>query len=68
MSEEKYLFTIKFIKCNETGNYWSKETDTHIVKIIASTITEAIEKMQRVCNVTRYRDLCWDCEELGWNK
>lgn len=48
MNEEKYLFTISYLECSETGHYWSKETNTHTVKIIASTVTEAIEKMKKL--------------------
>ena len=64
MSEEKFLFTITYLQCSETGHYWSKETDTHTVKIIASTVTEAIEKMEKVTGVKHYKNLCWDCEEI----
>ena len=68
MKEDKYLFTITYLECNSDGSYWSKETNTHTVKIIASTVTEAIEKMKKVTGVKYYKNLCWDCEEIESDK
>ena len=64
MNKEEYLFTITYLECSEYGYYWSKETNTHTIKIVASTVTEAIEKMKKVTKVKYYKNLHWDCEEI----
>lgn len=64
MKEDKYLFTITYLECDRDGCFWSRETNTHTVKVIAGTVTEAIEKMKKVTGVKYYKNLCWDCEEI----
>ena len=64
MNKEEYLFTITFLKCDRDGSYWSRETAEHTIKVVANTITEAIDKMKKVCEVEHYTNLRWNCEEI----
>ena len=64
MKNDKFLFTITYLECNGDGSFWSRETNTHTVKVIAETKDEAIEKMKKVTGVKYYKNLCWECEEI----